>query len=273
MTITIGIGRTYTEIQHVATSFQEALSALDYRFMLGKNKIISINDLESGKGMNLLSYNEWEKQLLSAMKTGKSSEVSHVLSDWFEDLKSAKLSMDKCYGSIHKLLVALMNLIVETGFDEAEVFAQDPFSRISAMKTLEEVKAWLAETCQRIIHYLSDKRTDAARNQMKLAETYIREQYHDENFALQHVCNHIYMSISYFSALFKQHTGETFVEYLTRIRLDKAKELLTVTQLKTYDIAARVGYSDPQYFSVIFKRITGMTPKEYRISKKGTASL
>ena len=76
------------------------------------------------------------------------------------------------------------------------------------------------------------------------------------------------MSISYFSAQFKQHTGKTFVEYLTDVRLEQAKELLSFHDMKTYEIAESVGYSDPQYFSVIFKRHVGVSPKQYRASQK-----
>jgi two-component system response regulator YesN len=104
--------------------------------------------------------------------------------------------------------------------------------------------------------------------QLQDAILYINEHYNDPELSLSQVCQHVFLSLSYFSGLFKQQTGDTFVEYLTRLRLDKAKQLLITTQLKTYDIAERVGYSDPQYFSVIFKRNTGRTPKEYRTVMK-----
>jgi two-component system response regulator YesN len=118
---------------------------------------------------------------------------------------------------------------------------------------------------------LSAKRINVTVSQMQQAEQFINEHYRNEQLTLNDVCSHLYMSISYFSTLFKQHTGLTFVEYVTRIRIKKAKELLSVTSYKTYEIAQHVGYGDPHYFSVIFKRHTGNTPKEYRIMQKGTS--
>lgn len=72
------------------------------------------------------------------------------------------------------------------------------------------------------------------------------------------------MSTSSFSQAFKQHTELTYVEYLTRVRMDKAKELLRLTEYKFYQIAEKVGYTDPNYFSSSFKKHTGTTPKQYR---------
>ncbi len=269
LSVSIGIGRTCRDKQLLFKSYQEALSALDYRFLLGKNRIISIDDLEYGKTVEHFSYDEWEKKLLSAMRAGNRNQVKSVLEEWMEDLRKTNPSIEKCYGSVYKLVVALMNHITESGFDEKEVLGGYPFIQITAMKTLDDVTVWLYATCERILAFLNEKRNDVAKSQMILAEKFIQDNYNQDHLSLRHVCSHIFMSISYFSLLFKEHTGETFVEYLTRIRMEKAKELLVNTQLKTYEIASRVGFGDPQYFSVIFKRSTGMSPKEYRSAWKG----
>lgn len=269
LTVSLGIGRPYGDIAQIPTSFQEALSALDYRFLLGIGKMISINDLEYGKSIDQISFDEWERKIVSSVKSGKGAAVSAALDEWLEEMKMSGYSLDKCRGSIQRLIVSLRNAVAETGIDDDEAFGDNPFAQIAAMKTMDAVKEWLDETCRKMISDLTEKRTNVAQSQMILAESYIREHYNDPDFSLNQVCNHVYLSISYFSSLFKQHTGETFIEYLTRYRLEKAKELLAFTQWKTYDIAARVGYSDPQYFSVIFKRNTGMTPKEYRALQKG----
>ncbi|WP_426448422.1 helix-turn-helix domain-containing protein [Paenibacillus sp. S-38] len=264
LTLTIGMGRACPAWTQIPESFREACSALDYRLLLGSNRILCISDVERGSSLHSMAYLEWEKKLLSALKRGKGNQISGVLSAWLEEWRSAGLPVEKCYSMLHRLLVALMNWVAETGFEEAEVFGEDPFKEMRAIRTLDQLKLWLEGLCHRVICSLGEKRSIQAESQMRLAEAYIKEQYADENLALQGVCQHIYMSTSYFSALFKQHTGLTFVEYLTRLRIDKAKELLAATGLKAYDIASRVGYPDPQYFSVIFKRHTGMTPKEFR---------
>jgi len=72
------------------------------------------------------------------------------------------------------------------------------------------------------------------------------------------------MSPCYFSVMFKKETGQNFINYLTNIRIEKAKELLRSTNLKSYEIAYQVGYDNPTYFSTVFKKLTGMTPLDYK---------
>lgn len=273
MTVTMGIGRTCSDLPDLPKAFQEALSALDYRFLLGKNRVISIGDMEFGSSLDNLSYIHMEKKLISAIKTGEKTVVTLTLQEWINEMKKGTCSMDKCYGKLNKLLVALMNVLVETGFEEAAVLGDHSFMELYVRKTLDDVRLWLEGICLALVDLLAEKRTTVSQAQMEAAVAYIHAHYADEQLSLQQVCNHIYMSMSYFSALFKPHTGETFVEYVTRYRLDKAKEMLAASQLKTYELAAKVGYSDPQYFSVIFKRNTGMTPKEFRAAHKGLPSL
>ncbi|MDR1495845.1 MAG: helix-turn-helix transcriptional regulator, partial [Clostridiales Family XIII bacterium] len=72
------------------------------------------------------------------------------------------------------------------------------------------------------------------------------------------------VSTTHFSALFSQQMGKTFVEYLTEIRMERAKEMLRYTDMKSGDIAEKVGYNDPHYFSFLFKKINGCSPRTYR---------
>jgi two-component system response regulator YesN len=269
--LSIGIGRPCQNMQQLSQSFQEALSALDYRFMLGVNRTLSIQDVEFGQTAGVSRNNDWEKQLISAMRTGNRTYVSQSLQVGFNELRCSGTTVDKGYGIIHKLLAALMNWISETGLEHTTGIKDDVFSQIQAMKTLDGIQLWLEDVCHRILTDLSAKRHNVTLSQMQRAEQFINEQYMNEQLTLNDVCSHLYMSISYFSTLFKQHTGLTFVEYVTRIRIKKAKELLSITSYKTYEIAQRVGYGDPHYFSVIFKRHTGNTPKEYRIMQKETS--
>jgi len=95
------------------------------------------------------------------------------------------------------------------------------------------------------------------------AEKFIQENF-NRDIGIEQVADNIGLSVSYFSLLFKQNTGMTFLEYLTKIRMDHACYLLKNTNYKTYDIANKVGYTDQRYFSQVFKRKMKMTPSEYR---------
>lgn len=270
--VSTGIGRVYPSLAQLRTSYQEASSALDYRFLLGSGRIISIQDVEFGDRNGPSNYYEFEKKLMAALKTAKASHAAVILDEWFTELKESGATASSCYGYLHRVMAAFINVIAQSGFDDSELLGEDPFSRIPPLKTVDQMKSWLEEMCRSVIAFLSERRTNVNNTQLQDAILYINEHYNEPGLSLSQVCQHVFLSLSYFSGLFKQQTGDTFVEYLTRLRLDKAKQLLITTQLKTYDIAERVGYSDPQYFSVIFKRNTGRTPKEYRTVMKESST-
>ena len=146
----------------------------------------------------------------------------------------------------------------------------NPFAEIYTFKTLDEIELWLKEICKQVIGCISGKRNNISKHKVVVAEDYIIGNYSNETLSVNDVCQHLQMSPSYFGTIFKKHTGETLIEYLTRIRVEKAMELLKYTDLKTYEIADKTGYRDPHYFSLIFKKKVGLSPTEYRekISKE-----
>ena len=97
-----------------------------------------------------------------------------------------------------------------------------------------------------------------------MAMEYIKENFSQSGLSLMTVCSYLSVSMSYFSIFFKENTGKTFIEYLTDVRMDKARELLANSDMMLYSIAEKVGYDTSAYFTVAFKKNNGMNPKEYR---------
>ncbi|UKS27949.1 response regulator [Paenibacillus sp. HWE-109] len=109
----------------------------------------------------------------------------------------------------------------------------------------------------------TEQRTET-RRVIETVKAYINEHYHDSELKLEALAQLVYMNTNYISELFKQVTGDNFIDYLTMTRMKAAKQMLRETNLKTYEIAERVGYTSAKYFSTLFRRIYGMTPTEYR---------
>jgi two-component system response regulator YesN len=96
------------------------------------------------------------------------------------------------------------------------------------------------------------------------AQTWIKERYHQE-LSMEQAADYVNLNPFYFSKLFKKHVGETFIDYLTRLRIDKAKDLIGREELSLKEVCYEVGYNDPNYFSRVFKKVTGISPSEYRL--------
>ena len=96
------------------------------------------------------------------------------------------------------------------------------------------------------------------------AKNYIEHHYVDEDISLNSTAASVNLSANHFSRIFSQEMGQTFVEYLTSVRMERAKELLRTTSMKSAEIAYAVGYKDAHYFSYLFKKTQKVTPREFR---------
>lgn len=264
--VTIGIGRACRLGEHAPLVHQSALSALDYRFVTESSQVIRISDMERRPRPALWSAVAWENELITKLKTGTPQEMDEWIARLFSAFREQVFPIDICYIYLQRIVLTLMHTLYETdsrlthGFSEAD----NPITRMYRFANLEEIETWMKELCVSATLAIRSTREDQNAVQVEKAIAYIKQHYSDPDLSLTTVCKQISMSVSYFSTLFKQYTGKTFVEYLTHERMEKAKELLKLTSLKQYEIAYAVGYADPHYFSGAFKKHTGDSPTEYR---------
>ena len=141
---------------------------------------------------------------------------------------------------------------------------------LASIETIEQLRerarnslaAALAFRDSRVIHQYAGV--------IKQAQEYIDHHYMDADLSLNEVAAQVILSSSHFSTVFSHETGQTFKEYLTEIRIKKAKELLRTTPMKAFEICYQVGYNDPHYFSHVFHKNTGLTPIEFRLQVQTT---
>lgn len=113
------------------------------------------------------------------------------------------------------------------------------------------------------LQHIREERERQTLTVLDKAKGYIRERFAEE-LSLEEVADFVHLNPYYFSKIFKQQVGETFIDFVTNLRIGKAKELMTSTDMSLKEVCFEVGYKDPNYFSRVFKKVTGVTPTEYR---------
>lgn len=263
--VSISIGITVSSPYGIKDSCYNAREALEYKFLLEKQDYIYGKDLEEVKHKNgYVQVNQWSSRLELIIKLNQKAELVQAVDALFEEIKG-KCSAKK------DILLYIQNILLSVliAFEEADYTTGDYaeeriiLKKLADSRYLSELKYDFTKLCSDIMNKITGQKDGEGRKLSILAMDYIEKNYMDSGMSLNMVCTHLGVSISYFSMIFKNYTGETFVEALTRVRIDKSRKLMDTTDLKAYEIAERVGYNDPHYFSMIFKKVTGKTPSEY----------
>lgn len=137
------------------------------------------------------------------------------------------------------------------------------YQKIINQKDITGVFYYLKKVCYNINDIFAEVYSGKFGSVLKRAIDYINANYHNEDLMLKDVAGYAFVSSSYLSIILKKEMGITFIEYLTKVRMEHAKKLLDETQMKQYEIAEACGYSNPTYFSSIFKRVYGVSPSGY----------
>jgi two-component system response regulator YesN len=135
---------------------------------------------------------------------------------------------------------------------------------LTDIKSVEQLREQACKIISAGFAYRDSQSNSQHVHVIRQAKEYIEKQYTNPDLSLNDVAAQANLSASHFSVVFSQETSQTFKEYLTEVRMTKAKELLRMTTLRSADIAYKVGYNDPHYFSSVFKKHTGLSPIEFR---------
>ena len=263
----IGIGSWVRSPYELIYSYRLAAKAIDYRYLLGGNLLFDMEEKKTDNSIFLINDLE---TLTEAIKSGDRRLMEETLGQIETEIKSALV--EKSYACIYlqQVIRAIGNTCQSLSEEPEKIIAQREalLKAVTEQRMFSQAAALVEKYAQEVFDELQELNSSSGQRQGMLAMDYIQKNYMDPGLNLNSICSYLNISTSYFSTIFKEMTGETFIEVLTRVRMEKAKELLENTTMKNYEIAEKVGFSDPHYFGISFKKITGKTPTEYAREKR-----
>jgi len=262
-TVTIGIGEAVDGDLHQLFKNIRFSTRLT-KFFLGGNRIVSQKEATALLRTTTSYSFEKEEELLEQVRLGKKKEALAVLDELLQEMLAvSRGSLAYCQMQMAEVLVLVYRTAKYAGFIEKKDFHLQ-YSYLQKLGRCQSVAA-LRKWCQDLLDELlgSTEEGKTAQEAVRKVMKYIRDNYAKE-LSLQKIAQQIYLSPDYFSRVFKKEAGCTFAEYLTRVRLEAAKQLLANPYLSVSEVAQRVGYHDPNYFSRVFRKAVGLSPSEYR---------
>lgn len=260
--VSMGIGSWVKSPEELIHSYKLAGKAIEYRYLLGGNLLL---DMEEQLVDQNVSLHETFLQLTDTLKTGKKESMELLMSRIEVEIKGALVNKSRACVYLQQAIRAIGNAYESMTADSLRALEkrEELIQRVTDQKTFQRAIGLVKEYAQQVFEELSSMNSSSGQRQALLALDYIQNNYMDCELSLNSICSYLSISTSHFSTIFKEVTGETFMEVLIRTRMQKAKELLENTTLKNYEIAEKVGFSDPHYFGISFKKMTGKTPTEY----------
>jgi len=265
---TIAIGGCYDSLEKLSESYTDAFATLDYKFVIGKGDCIRFDDDRIKEFVE--TDGEDYRFILDIVKEVKrfdkdeTNKKIHLLIKKF-NLEGGKFTL-RLQITISNIYTEIVKMLKENGGSIEEVFSNPikVYKNILLQETSKEVERKLCDMLEEIINYLQIKKQNKFSDIIKNAKEYIVENYDNKDLSLADIANHVSVATCYFSAVFSQELGQTYKDFLTDLRIGKAKEFMETSKFMDYEICYKVGYNNPTYFSTIFKRKTGKSPTEFR---------
>ncbi|MBR6729320.1 MAG: helix-turn-helix transcriptional regulator, partial [Clostridia bacterium] len=250
-----GYSETGSENCNAETVYQEAKTACDFCFVAGNGKMVGYQDIQFvGTEQNLSSYVQEIKEVLSQ------SEGDRIKEGVYKLRISANMVCHRQIDEVKNLFYLYYSEMVQ--FIKRHAIAKEACERVYTFKSLMHqadlatFNTWLAES----MHELSEALSNSGK--INKAKQYIRQHY-NEPLTLSTVAEQLGISEGHLSRIFRQSEGCGFSHFLLATRMEVAKNLLTTTNLKIYEVAQQVGYTNTEQFSKMFKKIVGITPKAF----------
>lgn len=268
-TISTGIGTAVQTLVQLSASYSNALTAADYRMVLGQSAVISFKAISTRQNLMPEYPAQTETELIQAIRARNYEKACAELDEFFARISVA--NMDYINMSLLQLTISLNRILklLAVSKEVEKQFNYRSFSvRLGDCDTLEQKKVLLLDFCREIIEVRNSEVQSKKNKLIERTCEFIRANYANPMIDVENIAEYAELSSSYLRTIFKEVIGKTPNEYITDYRIEKAKELLETTDYNTKEIAVAVGYLNHRYFYSVFKSKTGQTATDYRHTMK-----
>ena len=281
----VAVGESVERLSQLQKSYHSASRAFSQRYLYGEN-ILYYDEMElmehrSGQAdtndnayLKNVDVNALNPAILQKfLSNGIQEEIENFVKDYFYAIGQEPMeSLVFRNYVILNVRFSVLSFLKSLGCDTEEMEPENTEEILAESgKNIESAITYAKKMISQAITIRDQNSGNKNRSILKTAVDFIDEHYMDEDISLNTAANVANVSSNHFSALFSQNMGQTFIEYLTTLRMNKAKELLRCTGMRSSEIAGEVGYKDAHYFSYLFKKTQGMTPSEYRKAREEKA--
>ena len=279
----VAAGEPVERLSQIQKSYYSASRAFSQRYLYDEN-ILYYDEMASMEKKNVTEDDSTYLQkvdvnalnpviLQKFLSNGLLEETENFVKDYFYAIGQEPLEslVFRNYVTLN-VRFSVMSFLKEIGCDTRTLEQEDTEDVLSeSSKSLENAIAYAKKIISQAIALRDQNSGNKNRSILKTAVDFIDSHYMEEDMSLNKAANAANVSANHFSALFSQNMGQTFIEYLTNLRMNKAKEYLRCTSMRSSEIAGEIGYKDAHYFSYLFKKTQGMTPSDYRKAREDKA--
>lgn len=270
--VTVGISGAVSRVHDLPAAYEGAREALSYRILYGTQKAINIREIAPDREPALCRYDETLEGIFKQIRMGNEEEL-HARIEALID-RIGQSGVREYQMTLMELLIGFYRFCSDNEIEIAQIYPEggrryeDAYSYLRQMDTAQDLKAWLEEFSGRALAVMREQRASKTRSFVSRALEFVSDHYRDADLDLDMVCSSLGVSAAYFSTVFKKETGSSFINYLTDYRMKEARRLIDEEDEKTYIIAMKVGYADPNYFSYVFRKKFGMSPTRYKKTRE-----
>lgn len=263
LSISVLIGRSAASPAALKQNLYELLAAKEQRFYMSHGQVKSLAVCTPGQSDLFACYDEALGQFRDLLVAGDRDGLAEAVRFWFEEISKRRYPPEMVKDWVLKLLLDLKLKLQSLQHFRSFFSVEAMHNEVLDIHTLEELCAWMGEHLQTTQDVMGELLDHSRRVEVLDAIQFI-SRHLDKRISLEEVARHLHLNASYFSRLFRKETGETFIEFVTRTKMERAKEMLDQTSLPVSRICEQLGYDNQSYFIKTFKTQTGLTPVEFR---------
>nr|WP_264373541.1 response regulator [Paenibacillus psychroresistens] len=263
-TVTIGVGRPNYGSNGIRESYMEALAALQSKITDGNGRIISYQP--SDKTTQGFYSSEIKEKMMLALRLNDYSEIKRHLDDVFLYIREMRLTAEMAYIIVIGLVSICLSHIVASGQNIAEILGAgfSPYKEIKRQENLEKTYIWLEDIIHKTLKLNDDlDRPSRSKQIFDEAKQLIDQNYQNPDLNVEEITKLVFINGSYLRKIFNKEANMSISDYITQVRMLRAKEFITKKKANITSISEMVGYNDPGYFSKCFKKYYGFTPSEF----------